>query len=131
MTFLVIMLLIAGAGLVWGSTQRSSLSTFQPTAVVASQLASPDYGLDDICVALPAVPATRLIERGADVLLVSAGPSPRCLNRGSGIFVRMSRTPEHLVLEARPKVPLGTSPGSALAEFERQLRQAVEAQAAR
>ncbi|MCW2534252.1 MAG: hypothetical protein JWP62_3822 [Blastococcus sp.] len=131
MTLLVIMLVIGGVALVWGSAQRSSLGDFRPTVTVPSQLSAGAAGLDRICAALPAVPAARLIERDEDVLLVSAGPSPRCLSRGGGIFVRISRTAERVVLEGRAKVPLNTNAGAALAEFERQLRQAVEGQVSR
>jgi hypothetical protein len=62
---------------------------------------------------------------------VSAGPSPRCLNRGAGIFVRIRRTGESVLLEGSPKVRLNTNAGAALIEFERQLRHAVERQVPR
>ena len=131
MTLLVIMLLVAGVALVWGSTQRTSLSAFRPAAAMASQLMGDGAALDRIVAALPQVPASRLVESARDVLLVSAGPSPRCLNRGAGIFVRIRRTGESVLLEGSPKVRLNTNAGAALIEFERQLRHAVEGQVTR
>jgi hypothetical protein len=129
MTLLVIVVLVAGALLVWGSLQRSSLGSFRPAVSVPSQLRGDAAELDRICAALPVVPAARLVERDRDELLVSAGPSPRCLSRGGGIFVRVVRTADGLLLQGRSKVRLNTNASAALTEFERQLRRAVEAQA--
>lgn len=127
MIFAVIALAIAGGMLIWGSMQRTSLSEFQPTAAVPSQLPDRPDLLDRVAQALPAVPAARLQEQAGDVLLVSAGPSPRCVSRGSGIFVRIRRTPQGVLIEGRAKVGPKSNAVPALTEFERQLRQAVEA----
>jgi hypothetical protein len=125
-TFVVIALVVGGAALLWGSMQRTSLGAFQPAAAVPSQLLDSPQILDRIAEALPSVPSARLQERDGDVLLVSAGPSARCLSRGAGIFVRIRRTPAGVLLEGRAKVRLNTNAVAALTEFERQVRQAVQ-----
>lgn len=126
MTIAVILLVIAGIGLVWGAAQRANLGEFRPSVSLRSQLpAWPDV-LERMVAAMPAVPGARITERTADVVLVSAGPSVQCLSRGAGLFVRLTRTGDGVLLEGRSKVSLNTKAGPALTEFERQLRHAVE-----
>lgn len=126
MTIAVVLLVIAGVGLVWGAAQRTSLSEFRPSASLPSQLPPWPDVLERMVAAMPGVPGARITERTADVVLVSAGPSMQCLSRGAGLFVRLTRTGDGVLVEGRSKVSVNTNASAALTEFERQLRRAVE-----
>ena len=126
MTVAIILLVVAGAALLYGALQRTDLTQFRPTVSLPSQLpAWPDV-LERMTAAMPAVPGARVTEHDGDVLLVSAGPSLSCVSRGAGLFVRITHRPDAVLLEGRAKAALTTNASAALTEFERQLRQAVE-----
>jgi hypothetical protein len=127
MTIAIILLVVGGVALLVGATRRADLGTFRPTVTVSSQLPDAPDMLERIAAGIPGVPGARLQERRGDVLLVTAGPSMQCLNRGAGIFVRISRGAGGIQLDGRPKVALNTNDHAALVEFERQLRHAVAA----